>query len=111
MATRHKSTGASGERTNVTLASGKGNVRVKFGSVVVTGPRPSKESVAANVARSTEALERLAKRIVKPGIRLRPKKDVPLYWVDERDPDLLVRQLNGERTRGRLVDGFFQVVD
>ncbi|WP_298965930.1 hypothetical protein [uncultured Methylobacterium sp.] len=83
----------------------------KFGNVTVTGAAPSAESVERSVRQSSEALARLGERLAKPGIRLRPKKNVPLFWIDDDDPDLFVRRLNGRIERGRLVDGVFRVID
>ncbi len=84
---------------------------VRFGDVVVTGSAPSEALVAAQVARSSEALARLATRLVRPGIGLRARKGVPRFSVDPVDPQLFVRELDGRTERGRLVDGTFQVVD
>lgn len=85
--------------------------RVKFGNVVVTTSRPESSVVAANIVRSSEALERIAKKLVNPGFSVRPRQDVPRFSVDEADPKLFVRQLNGRTERGRFVDGRFEAVD
>ena len=83
----------------------------KFGSVVVTGSRPSPASVEANVHRSTAALERATKKLVKPGIFIRAKRDVPQFSVVEDEPGVFVRRLNGRIERGRVVAGVFKAID
>ncbi len=88
-----------------------GASKVKFGDVTVTGARPTAEAVRLNVARSTEALERVGKRLLTPGVRLPRKKGVPRFSVVESEPGVFIRELNGRVDRGRLVDGVFQVID
>lgn len=80
---------------------------VKFGSVTVSGTKPSSASVEANIERSTEALQRIRKKFAKPGVRLSIKKGVPRYSVDENNPGMFVRVLDGVTQRGHLVDGEF----
>jgi hypothetical protein len=93
------------------LGARRGQGKIKFGSVVITAAKPKKATVAANVARSSQALERVAKKLIKPGFTVRARKGVPRYSVDPADPKLFVRQLDGRTDRGRLVDGRFEVVD
>ena len=85
--------------------------KVKFGSVIVSGTKPSADLVEANVKRSTEALERVTKKLVKPGISLRAKKGVPRFFIDETEAGVIMRRLDGRTERGRLVNGIFEVMD
>ena len=85
--------------------------RIRFGSITVTSPPPSKAMVRSNVKASTQALERVTVRLAKAGVRLYSKKDVPLYSLDSDDPDVMIRKLNGKIDRGRFVDGAFMVAD
>lgn len=71
------------------------------------GTKPSSASVEANIERSTEALQRIRKKFAKPGVRLSIKKGVPLYSVDENNPGMFVRVLDGVTQRGHFVDGEF----
>lgn len=80
---------------------------VKFGSVTVSGAKPSSAAVDANIERSTEALQRISKKFAKPGVRLSIKKGVPRYSLDENDPGIFVRVLDGVTRRGRMIDGKF----
>jgi hypothetical protein len=80
---------------------------VKFGDVTVTGKAPSAKLVRENVERSTRALERVGKKLIKPGVHLPEKKGVPRYSADENNPHLIIRRLNGQTTTGRLQDGQF----
>lgn len=79
----------------------------RFGSVTVTAPPPSKAMVQHNVKVSTEALERVTKRLAKAGVRLYAKKGVPLYSLDSDNPDVMIRKLNGKVERGSFVNGEF----
>jgi hypothetical protein len=87
------------------------NRKVKFGDVTVTAPAPSATLVKRNVQISTQALDRLATRLGKPGVTLRKRKDVPLYSLDSDDPDVMIRTLNDKTERGHMVDGVFQAID
>ncbi len=75
---------------------------VRFGDVTVTGPQPS-----------TAALKRALPFFLRPGIRIYPKKDVPLFWADEDNlPEGVIRKLNGKIERGVVdEDGNFKVTD
>ena len=84
-------------------------IRIKFGSVVITAPRPTEEEIQANVAFSTEALKRAAAVLSKPGVTIPEEKDVPLFHVDEDRPGHFIRRLNGKTERGILEDGVFKV--
>lgn len=83
------------------------SVTTKLGDVEVRGVRPSRELVEANVARSTRALERVGKKLTKPGVYLPEKKGVPRYSADENNPGVVIRRLDGEVTTGRLQNGQF----
>lgn len=86
-------------------------VTVRFGNVTVTSAKPSAEEVAANVRLSTEALERVVDRLCKGGISLRPRKGVPLYSLDRDDPEIVIRKLDGQVTRGFFGDGKFHAFE
>lgn len=96
---------------DVRMRNGQNMAKVEFGSVTISGAKPSASSVAMNVERSTEALERVARKLVKPGVALRAKKGVPYYSVAEGETGVFVRRLDGRVERGRLVDGAFKVID
>ncbi len=85
--------------------------RISIGNLTLVVPRPTKTEVQENVRRSTEALARALVRLTRPGIRLRPKRGIPLFQVDENDPDVFIRDLDGRRERGRFQDGEFKVSD
>ena len=106
--TRSSSTGRS---ITVRKRAARALSKVKFGSVTISGAKPSAATVKTNVERSSAALERVAKKITRPGVVIRAKKDVPQFSVAEGETDVFVRKLNGRTDRGRLVDGIFQVLD
>ena len=84
---------------------------VTFGNVTVTGDEPSMESVRDSLEKSHRAMQGLAKALLKPGIRLPERKNVPQFWIDENDTSVFVRRLNKKTERGRMVEGEFQVID
>lgn len=83
------------------------NVTTKLGNVSVSGKKPSAALVKTNVAASTAALERVGKKLTKPGVRLSQKKGVPRYSADENNPGVIIRKLDGQVTTGRLQNGQF----
>ena len=87
------------------------HLKTKFGSVTISGSRPNPEMVSRNIERSSKALERVGKKLTKPGVSIRPKKDVPRYSVAENETGVFIRRLNGRVERGRLVKGVFRVID
>ena len=90
---------------------GSRNCKTKFGGVTITGRRPPAEIVTRNVERSSMALERVGKKLTKPGIAIRSKRNVPQYSVAEDEIGVFIRRLNGRVERGRLVKGVFRVID
>jgi hypothetical protein len=85
---------------------------VTFGDVTITAQRPSDEEVRRNVEASTAALKRALPAFLRPGVRIYPKKDVPLFWADDNDPNVCIRKLNGKIERGIVdEDGQFKAID
>jgi len=82
---------------------------VTSGMLSKNAMKPSKADIADSVRASTQALERVQARLVKPGVRLYARKDVPLFHVDETDPHKFVRKLNGRRDVGVIENGVFKV--
>lgn len=93
----------------VTIRKNARASKVTFGDVTVQALRPAKAVVAANIQSSSEALERLASAITKPGVYLRRKKGVPSYFADADEAGVFWRRLNGRVQRGRFVNGRFEV--
>ena len=102
---------STGQSITVRKRAVRGVSKVKFGSVTISGVKPSAAMVRTNVERSSAALERVTKKIGRPGVVLRAKKDVPQFSVAEGETGVFVRKLNGRTDRGRLVNGIFQVLD
>ena len=91
-------------------AKGTSHGRVKFGAVSVLAPKPTTTELRSNVDFSTEALRRAKDSLTQPGVRIREKRDVPLFHVDEGNPGRFVRKLNGKIERGVLENGVFKVI-
>jgi hypothetical protein len=95
--------------------NGKGGAwhTVTFGDVTVTAQRPSEAEIRRNAEASTAALKRALPAFLRPGVRIYPKKDVPLFWADEDNPENgFIRKLNGKVERGVLdEDGTFKAID
>lgn len=102
--------GRNGQYVIVRTKGARGS-KVKFGSVTISGSKPSASLIKQNVERSTAALERVVKRLERPGVDIRAKKDVPQFSVAEGERGVFVRRLNGQINRGRLVNGAFEVID
>ena len=95
----------------ITSASDGPMHTVRFGDVTVTARRPSDAEVQHSIDSSTLALGRALKSLLKPGVRIRPKKDVPLYSAAPDAENVFIRLLNGKRDRGILKNGQFMVID
>jgi hypothetical protein len=67
-------------------------------------------SRAHGVKESRVILARLLKALMRPGICLRKETGVPYFWADYRDPNIIIRELDGVRERGRFVGGVFRPV-
>ena len=106
-----RSRSASNGQFVVVRGKGTRGSKVKFGSVTISGSKPSARLVEINVERSTAALERVVKRLERPGVDIRAKKDVPQFSVADGEPGVFIRRLNGRVNRGRLIDGAFEVID
>jgi hypothetical protein len=111
-----RKTRPSGAGTNVVAGrNGKGGVweTIRFGDVTITAQRPSEAEIQRNVEASTRALKRALPRLLRPGVRIYAKKDVPLYWADPDSPaEGFIRKLNGKLQRGVLDhDGQFKAID
>ena len=85
--------------------------RVKVGGVFVTGDKASAAQVKHAVATSAEILERLGLRIVRPGIKLKAVRGIPLFSADPKHPGRFLRRLDGKVESGVLENGAFKVVD
>lgn len=85
-------------------------LKVKFGGVVISGAALPAEEIEKNIARSTQALERLGSGNLGPGVVLPKTKGVPLYSAAEGEQGVFIRRLNGRVERGRLVNGAFEVL-
>jgi len=80
---------------------------VKCDRVTIKVVRPSAAEVERNVAAGQMALSRAKDAFLKPGVRIRSGKNVPLFSVDPKNPSIIVRLLNGKRERGVLtIHGF-----
>lgn len=100
-----------GQRVTVRQASDRRAVRVKFGDVEIVAAAPTRELIVENVKLGTEALQRLGRRLERPGVTIRARKGVPLYAVADGEPGVLIRTLDGRTERGRIVDGVFKVIE
>jgi hypothetical protein len=100
-----------GTRFEAPINADRGAVQVKFGDVIVTTSTPAEVDARRYVAFSSEALARANTKIAKAGVRLYPKKDVPLFFADADEPGVFVRELNGTVARGRVEDGQFKVLE
>lgn len=85
-------------------------VSILFGSVTVEATLPPEHIRRANIEAGQKALMRAKSALIKPGIKLSREKGVPLYFGCDDQPDLLIRELDGKRTLGKIVRGRFHAV-
>lgn len=100
-----------GVSVNLSSPASKPRGNVTFGNVTIAGVRPSAEVVRVNVERSTTALQRITRKLTKPGVTLSKKKGVPRFSADEDDPSIFIRVLDGKTDRGRMVNGEFEIIE
>lgn len=81
--------------------------KIKFGDVTIAGRLPDERVIRANVESSTDMLKRVGRGLSKPGVILSKKRGIPRFYVDENDPTVFVRVLNGNQSRGHMVNGEF----
>ena len=109
MSVNNANIGSKRRSSRVTVRNGGDKMRaVTFGSVTVRAAVPATADIDRNVASGQSALARARAAMLKPGVRLSTRKDVPLYHVDPDRPDEVIRKLDGKVERGRFVDGAFQ---
>jgi hypothetical protein len=85
---------------------------VKFGDVTVIGPELTPEQRARNAAESTAAFARLKEHLVVPGVRIKRKAGVPLFYANKNRSGTVIRELDGRKDVGILLeDGSFQLLD
>lgn len=81
-----------------------------FGGYVLVSAKPSPALVRESVAQSAEALERIGRKLMNPGMKIEAFDDVPLYSLDPGDPGVVIRKLNGKTERGQIVGGAFRAL-
>jgi hypothetical protein len=85
--------------------------KLKFGAVVVANTAPDATTIAVNVNAGREALKRATDVLTKPGVTLRLGAHVPRFRADVREPGMLIRELDGNEQRGRIINGAFVPAD
>jgi hypothetical protein len=80
---------------------------VTLGSVSVQVNRPSDKERAKRVAESKAVATGIRKAVAKPGVRLAMKRTTPVYTVDAKDPQLVLRKIGSTSVRGRFEKGQF----
>lgn len=88
----------------------EGAAEVRFGRVIVKAVTPSAERARLNIAEGHLALGRAKTVLLNPGVFVHVSSDTPLFHADPATPGVLVRTLNGSKTRGRFVGGRFKPI-
>ena len=110
MPTSPSRTPTSASLTTAATRAKRKRAKVKVGEVTVMVHKPTAAEVKYNVAKGSSALDRLKNRLIRPGVRVYAKKDVPLYFADAEQPGIYIRKLNGKLERGILENGAFKVI-
>lgn len=107
-----KAASTSAKGAMVVVRDGKGRVRsvFSFGSAKLQSTKGYGKVAPETLEQSRQAMRQLGDRLLKPGVKLPERKGVPKFYVDEADPALVVRELDGKRERGRFEDGQFKAV-
>lgn len=84
--------------------------KITYGSVSMKATRAAEAALVENIVRGQMALKKVRKKVVKPGVAMRARKDVPLFFADPSDPKRVIRELNGKRERGTFEDGEFRAI-
>ena len=88
----------------------RGNTKtVSFGSVTVVVRSPSSGELVRNIKAGQTAFRRAKDIFSSPGAKIRVSKDVPLFSVDPKNPQFLIRRLAGKKERGVLHGHKFEV--
>jgi hypothetical protein len=90
---------------------GAGSARTRtmtVGSTTVLVRLPTKAEARRNIAEGQAALARAQREIMKPGVKLVFRRDVPSFEADPTNPRRVVRLLNGRRETGVFVRGKFK---
>jgi hypothetical protein len=86
------------------------SMTLTYGSASMRTTKEVVQQRAANIVRGQEALKMAKKKVVKPGVNLRTRKDVPLFFADPSNPKRVIRQLNGKRESGVFEGGTFKAI-
>jgi hypothetical protein len=84
---------------------------LQFGSVSLKVATASAEQRQRNVGLGQAALKKFKSKIVKPGVKLRAQKGVPLFFADPTNPRRIVRVLDGKREVGAFENGTFKAAN
>lgn len=98
--------GASGSKP--TALAGR-LTKVKFGSVTVEARAPTNAMLTKNITSGQDALLRATSKIVRPGVSLDQRPEIPVYHADPSVPGRIIRELRGKCQSGVFVDGKFRV--
>ncbi|HEX3365778.1 hypothetical protein [Phenylobacterium sp.] len=81
---------------------------LQFGSASITVNRSTLEDRSRNISRGQDALKKLKPKLVTPGVKLRSRKGVPLFFADPARPGRIIRELDGRRESGVIENGTFK---
>lgn len=109
---------AAGE-LKINAAAGAGNPKgaakargagktLHYGAVTLKVGLASAEERARNVELGQLALKKIKSRLIKPGVKMRPRRGVPLFFADPTNPSRVVRELDGKREVGVFDNGVFK---
>lgn len=82
--------------------------KVRFGGVTVSVAEIDAVVEARNIKQGQLALKRASKALAKPGVVLVRKPGVPYFHADPKNPNRMVRELDGQTTVGIFVGSKFK---
>jgi len=84
-------------------------VTVRFGSTSIVINEQKNLNEKRNIKAGQSGLARALKKIIDPGVKIDVVRGVPLFHADPIHPGKIIRELNGKRESGVLVNGQFKV--
>ena len=84
--------------------------QIQFGTTIFEAVRPSETQLKKNIAAGRKAMKHLVEALPIVGVEIKRKPKVPLFHVDAQDPTVLIRDLDGEISRGTMTKGVFKVL-
>lgn len=89
------------------MRKGKRRVVVAFGDISLETDAPTRAHTRKNILAGQKALARALPKLLSAGVHLDPRPGVPIFYADDDDPEITIREIDGVCQSGKLVNGQF----